>query len=141
MQGYGMTELSGCVTYLPPYYHTPEGRALGKLRSAGRAAPVAEVKIVDADGREVPRGTVGEIAARGMSVMTGLRISCSFVSHAAASTSATNAPVIDAVRVPPSAWMTSQSIQIVRSPSDFRSTTERRERPTSRWISIVRPPS
>lgn len=71
MQGYGMTELSGCVTYLPPYYHTPEGRALGKLRSAGRAAAVAEVKIVDADGREVPRGTVGEIAARGMSVMLG----------------------------------------------------------------------
>ena len=71
MQGYGMTELAGCVSYLPPYYHTSEGRALGKLRSAGRAAPMAEVKIVDADGAEVQRGTVGEIAARGMSVMLG----------------------------------------------------------------------
>jgi len=71
MQGYGMTELSGCVTYLPPYYHTTEGRALGKLRSAGRAAAVAEIKIVDGDGCEVPRGTVGEIAARGMSAMLG----------------------------------------------------------------------
>ena len=36
------------------------------------------------------------------------------------SASATNAPVIDAVRVPPSAWITSQSIQIVRSPSAGR---------------------
>lgn len=71
MQGYGMTELSGCVTYLPPYYHTAEGRALGKLRSAGRAAALSEVKIVDSEGNEVPRGTVGEIASRGMSVMVG----------------------------------------------------------------------
>ena len=36
MQGYGMTELAGCVSYLPPFYHTPEGRALGKLRDGGR---------------------------------------------------------------------------------------------------------
>lgn len=71
MQGYGMTELSGCVTYLPPQYHTTEGRAAGKLRSAGRAAALAEVKIVDAQGQELPRGTVGEIAARGMSAMVG----------------------------------------------------------------------
>jgi acyl-CoA synthetase (AMP-forming)/AMP-acid ligase II len=71
MQGYGMTELAGCVTYLMPYYHTPDGRAPGKLRSAGRAAAMAEVKIVDGAGNEVPRGTVGEIAARGMSTMLG----------------------------------------------------------------------
>jgi hypothetical protein len=46
--------------------------------------------------------------------------------------SATNAPVIEAVRVPPSAWITSQSIQMVRSPSRFKSATARRERPISR---------
>ncbi len=44
-----------------------------------------------------------------------------------------------AVRVPPSAWMTSQSTQIVRSPKLSISTTDRRERPISRWISWVRP--
>lgn len=71
MQGYGMTELSGCVSYLPPYYHTVEGRARGKLRSAGRAAPLSEIRIVGPDGNELPRGTVGEIAARGMSAMMG----------------------------------------------------------------------
>jgi acyl-CoA synthetase (AMP-forming)/AMP-acid ligase II len=71
MQGYGMTELAGPVTYLPPYFHTPEGRLKGKLRSAGKAAAMAEVRIVDVEGNEVPRGTVGEIAARGMSNMLG----------------------------------------------------------------------
>src|SRR5438128_4634249 len=56
-----------------------------------------------------------------------------------ASTMATKAPVMDAVRVPPSACSTSQSIHNVRSPKDRRSTTARSERPMSRWISCVRP--
>ena len=46
---------------------------------------------------------------------------------------------MDAVRVPPSACSTSQSIVMVRSPSAFRSITARSERPMSRWISCVRP--
>src|SRR5579862_2649600 len=46
---------------------------------------------------------------------------------------------MEAVRVPPSAWMTSQSMVIWRSPSALRSTTERRLRPIRRWISTVRP--
>ncbi len=41
--------------------------------------------------------------------------------------------------MPPSAWSTSQSIVIVFSPSASRSTTERRLRPISRWISSVLP--
>ena len=53
--------------------------------------------------------------------------------------SAVHAPVTAAVRVPPSAWITSQSRVIWRSPSAGRSTTARRERPISRWISCVRP--
>src|SRR5215467_13364445 len=53
---------------------------------------------------------------------------------------ATNAPVIEAVRVPPSACRTSQSSVMVLSPSIRMSTTVRRERPIRRWISWVRPP-
>ena len=68
---YGMTELSPLATLLPPSYHTPEGRKLGKLRSAGRASYCTEVRIVDEDGREVPRGAVGEITVRGANVMRG----------------------------------------------------------------------
>ena len=44
-----------------------------------------------------------------------------------------------AVRVPPSASSTSQSSHSVRSPSLARSTTARRLRPMSRWISNDRP--
>ena len=46
---------------------------------------------------------------------------------------------MEAQRVPPSAWMTSQSRVMVRSPSPSRSVTERRARPMSRWISAARP--
>src|ERR1039457_4192454 len=52
---------------------------------------------------------------------------------------ATKAPVTDAVRVPPSAWITSQSMITVRSPSVLISTAARMERPIRRWISCVRP--
>ncbi len=70
-QGFGMTELAPVATVLPPEYHTPEGRRLGKLRSSGRATYCTEVRIVDPEGREVPRGTVGEIIVRGPNVMQG----------------------------------------------------------------------
>ena len=53
--------------------------------------------------------------------------------------SATYAPVMAAVRVPPSAWSTSQSMSTCRSPIATRSVAARNERPMSRWISCVRP--
>lgn len=62
-----MTELSPITTILTPADHDDPIRS----RSAGRAAPHAEVRIVDADGDEVPRGDVGEIVARGDHVMAG----------------------------------------------------------------------
>src|SRR5699024_5371639 len=48
-------------------------------------------------------------------------------------------PVIAAVRVPPSAWITSQSSTKVFSPSALVSTTTRKLRPNSREISWGRP--
>ena len=70
-QSYGMTELSPVATVLTPRFHTVEGPDAGHLRSGGRAALLAEVKIVDAGDQEVPLGTVGEIAVRGPMVMLG----------------------------------------------------------------------
>ena len=61
-------------------------------------------------------------------------------SQPTASCSATYAPVIAAVRVPPSACSTSQSSTIEFSPSALRSMQARRLRPISREISWVRPP-
>jgi acyl-CoA synthetase (AMP-forming)/AMP-acid ligase II len=66
-QAYGMTELSPVITLLLPADHDhPVLR-----RSAGRAAPHVEVRIVDSDDNEVPRGEVGEVVARGDNVMLG----------------------------------------------------------------------
>ncbi|MEJ8854949.1 long-chain-fatty-acid--CoA ligase [Variovorax robiniae] len=70
-QAYGMTELSPVATVNPAWYHTPEARHLGKLRSAGRASHCMEVRIVDPFGDEVPLGTVGEVVVRGPNVMQG----------------------------------------------------------------------
>ena len=70
-QAYGMTELSPLATISSAYYHSKEGRRHGKLRSAGRAGYCVEVKIVDPEGAEVPRGTVGEVVVRGPNVMQG----------------------------------------------------------------------
>ena len=71
VQAYGMTELAPLATVNPAYYHTVEGRKLGKLRAAGRAGYCVELRIVDEQGREVPRGTVGEVVVRGPNVMQG----------------------------------------------------------------------
>ena len=60
-------------------------------------------------------------------------------SRSSASCSATKPPQMEAVRVPPSAWMTSQSTVTSRSPSAPRSQTARRDRPMRRWISWLRP--
>jgi acyl-CoA synthetase (AMP-forming)/AMP-acid ligase II len=66
-QAYGMTELSPVITLLLAADHDdPVLR-----RSAGRAAPHVEVRIVDPDDNEVPRGEVGEVVARGDNVMLG----------------------------------------------------------------------
>ncbi|MDO9316181.1 MAG: long-chain-fatty-acid--CoA ligase [Burkholderiaceae bacterium] len=71
VQAYGMTELSPLATVNPAWTHTVEGRKAGKLRAAGRAGYCIELRIVDADGNEVPRGTVGEVVVRGPNVMQG----------------------------------------------------------------------
>lgn len=69
-QGYGMTEAPGPV-YLGPEYHTAEAVAAGRTRAAGRSVPTCDIRIFDADDREVARGQFGEIVIRGPVVMKG----------------------------------------------------------------------
>ena len=42
-----------------------------RVSTVGRIQPHVEVKIVDAEGRIVPRGTPGELLTRGYPVMLG----------------------------------------------------------------------
>ena len=71
IQAYGMTEVAGVATLLLPADHEDDGSHPDRLSSGGRAAPHAEVRIVDPEDRELPRGQVGEIVIRGGHVMVG----------------------------------------------------------------------
>ncbi|WP_089340480.1 long-chain-fatty-acid--CoA ligase [Burkholderia singularis] len=70
-QAYGMTELAPTISVLLPADHLPGPDQARRLRSAGRPVPIAEVRIVDTEGRVLPPGEVGEISARGPMVMQG----------------------------------------------------------------------
>ncbi|MDR3469427.1 MAG: fatty acid--CoA ligase [Xanthobacteraceae bacterium] len=69
VQVYGMTETTGTITVLSPEDHTLDGAP--RMRSAGKALPGVEVAIVDAEGRRLPAGQVGEIATRSQANMAG----------------------------------------------------------------------
>ena len=71
MHAYGMTEAAPIVTLLDPRYTTLDGPYRRPLKSCGQAALGCEIKVVDADRKEVPRGTAGELAIRGANIMKG----------------------------------------------------------------------
>lgn len=70
-QAFGQTELCPVATILSAEYHVTEGPNAGKLRSAGRAISVCEIKVVDTDDKELPQGEIGEIAVKGPITMLG----------------------------------------------------------------------
>jgi long-chain acyl-CoA synthetase len=70
-QAYGLTETAGAVCINLPANHRPEARARGLLNAVGRAGLGAEIIVADESGRELPRGEVGEVLARGPMVMQG----------------------------------------------------------------------
>ncbi|MBS0614902.1 MAG: AMP-binding protein, partial [Proteobacteria bacterium] len=63
---YGMTETS------PVSFQSDTADPLERrVSTVGRVHPHVEVKIVDAEGRTLPRGVAGELCTRGYSVMRG----------------------------------------------------------------------
>tara|TARA_B100000686_G_scaffold10950_1_gene10972 strand:+ start:2554 stop:4119 length:1566 start_codon:yes stop_codon:yes gene_type:complete len=68
---YGMTECSPLITAAGPECHVFEGPKAYLFKSTGLAVPGVEVKIIDENDQELPRGKVGEVAARGPNVMLG----------------------------------------------------------------------
>ena len=71
VQAFGQTELSPVATFLPTDYHVFDGPNAGKLRAAGRPTRVVEIRVVDEDMNELPRGDVGQIAVKGPITMLG----------------------------------------------------------------------
>ena len=69
-QVFGMTELSGAVTYLGPEDHADTAH-LERLLSAGRPYPGVEVRVVGGDGQDVPTGGLGELWVRSAQCMAG----------------------------------------------------------------------
>jgi len=69
LQCYGMTETTGTIAMLPPDDHALDGNQ--RMRSAGKAVPGTELKIIGEDGQELPRGEVGELIVKSPSNMAG----------------------------------------------------------------------
>lgn len=67
-QVYGLTETAGAGTILIHEDHDP---ARGKLRSCGKPAATAQIRIIDDKGQDMPANQVGEILYRSGSVMKG----------------------------------------------------------------------
>ena len=63
---YGLTETSGCVSIC-----RQGDDAETIANTSGRAFPGLEVRVINTDGVELPRGDAGEIVVRGYSVMQG----------------------------------------------------------------------
>jgi len=62
---YGATEASARLTYLPP------SRFAEKIESIGVAIPGVTMRVVDANGTELPVGETGELAGSGSNIMQG----------------------------------------------------------------------
>jgi acyl-CoA synthetase (AMP-forming)/AMP-acid ligase II len=69
VQFYGMTETTGTIVALPPEDHNPEGTP--RMRAAGKPLRWVEVRIVDADGRDVSTGEVGQVITKSGANMAG----------------------------------------------------------------------
>src|SRR5579864_526237 len=65
LNAYGATETTSPTTIMPP------GENSSHLASVGQVVPCGDVRVVDADGKEVAPGVAGEIWIRGPMVVPG----------------------------------------------------------------------
>ena len=63
VQVYGLTEATGTLTFLSAEDHLADR---DRLRSCGRPGKDVTIRVIDAAGRDVPIGTVGEIIAKSL---------------------------------------------------------------------------
>lgn len=72
VQYFGLGEVTGCITVLPPQLHSADDAdPNANIGSCGRPRTGMEVAVLDADMNPVPTGQVGEICCRGPAVFAG----------------------------------------------------------------------
>ncbi len=71
VQYFGLGEVTGNITVLPPCDHSPDDASMPRLGSCGYARTGIEVSIQDADGGRLPAGQPGEICVCGPAVFAG----------------------------------------------------------------------
>ncbi len=71
VQYFGLGEVTGNITVLPPALHEPEDGAGVKVGTCGFERTAMQVSIQNEKGEEVPTGETGEIAVCGPAVFAG----------------------------------------------------------------------
>lgn len=71
VQYFGLGEVTGNITVLPPHLHTTEDGPFARIGSCGYPRTGMEVTIQDEAGRLLPPGEMGEICVAGPAVFAG----------------------------------------------------------------------
>jgi len=72
VQYFGLGEVTGCITVLPPHMHSADDEdPNANIGSCGRPRTGMEVAILDKDMNRMSTGEVGEICVRGPAVLFG----------------------------------------------------------------------
>jgi fatty-acyl-CoA synthase len=71
VQYFGLGEVTGNITVLPPDLHDPDDRPNAKIGTCGFERTGMQISIQDDSGRELPPGETGEICVCGLAVFAG----------------------------------------------------------------------
>jgi fatty-acyl-CoA synthase len=71
VQYFGLGEITGNISVLPPNLHDADDAKQGRIGSCGFARTAMQISIQDESGQELPRGETGEICVIGPAVFAG----------------------------------------------------------------------
>jgi acyl-CoA synthetase (AMP-forming)/AMP-acid ligase II len=71
VQYFGLGEVTGNITVLPPEWHEPENGPHARIGTCGFERTAMQVSIQNDEGRELPPGETGEICVCGPAVFAG----------------------------------------------------------------------